>query len=137
MKIVYSYYVMDIMHKGHLLMLRNSKAIAGEDGVLVAGILTDKAAMEKKPQPTLPFEERIDIAAAIKYVDVVVAQDTYSPVQNIKTIRPDVLMENPEHDAAVIAEARDFMHSIGGKVITLPYFPPQSSTKIKLKIKDV
>jgi len=118
-------------------MLRNAKKIAGSDGILVAGILTDEAAMEKKLRPTLSFEERIDIAAAIKYVDVVVAQDTYSPVTNIKTIRPDVLMENPEHDAAVIAEARDFMHSIGGKVVALPYFPPQSSTKIKLKIKDV
>jgi len=128
---------MDILHKGHLLMLRNAKKIAGSDGILVAGILTDEAAMEKKLRPTLSFEERIDIAAAIKYVDVVVAQDTYSPVTNIKTIRPDVLMENPEHDAAVIAEARDFMHSIGGKVVALPYFPPQSSTKIKLKIKDV
>jgi len=137
MKLVYSYYVMDILHKGHLLMLRNAKKIAGSDGILVAGILTDEAAMEKKLRPTLSFEERIDIAAAIKYVDVVVAQDTYSPVTNIKTIRPDVLMENPEHDAAVIAEARDFMHSIGGKVVALPYFPPQSSTKIKLKIKDV
>ena len=137
MKLVYSYYVMDILHKGHLLMLRNAKKIAGSDGILVAGILTDEAAMEKKLRPTLSFEERIDIAAAIKYVDVVVAQDTYSPVTNIKTIRPDVLMENPEHDAAVIAEARDFMRSIGGKVVALPYFPPQSSTKIKLKIKDV
>ena len=117
MKLVYSYYVMDILHKGHLLMLRNAKKIAGSDGILVAGILTDEAAMEKKLRPTLSFEERIDIAAAIKYVDVVVAQDTYSPVTNIKTIRPDVLMENPEHDAAVIAEARDFMHSIGGKVM--------------------
>jgi cytidyltransferase-like protein len=128
---------MDILHKGHLLMLRNAKKIAGSAGILVAGILTDEAAMEKKLRPTLSFEERIDIASAIKYVDVVVAQDTYSPVTNIKTIRPDVLMENPEHDAAVIAEARDFMHSIGGKVVALPYFPPQSSTKIKLKIKDV
>ena len=34
MNIVYSYFVLDIVHRGHLLMLRNSKAIAGPDGRL-------------------------------------------------------------------------------------------------------
>jgi len=56
MKIVYSYYVLDIVHKGHLLMMKNAKAIAGEDGKLIVGILTDEAVMEKKPKPTMPFE---------------------------------------------------------------------------------
>jgi len=73
MKIVYSYYVLDIVHKGHLLMMKNAKAIAGKDGKLIVGILTDEAVMEKKPKPTMPFEERIEIASAIKYVDVAVA----------------------------------------------------------------
>lgn len=135
MKIVYSYYVLDIVHKGHLLMMKNSKAIAGEDGKLIVGILTDEAAMEKKPKPMLSFEERIDLAAAIKYVDVVVSQKTYSPLQNIKDIKPDILMENPYHDKDVIAEAREFMESIGGRVIVLPYYPSQSSTNIKNSLK--
>ena len=41
MIIVYSYYVLDIIHKGHLEMLRNAKAIAGSDGRLIVGILKD------------------------------------------------------------------------------------------------
>lgn len=53
--IVYSYYVLDIVHDGHLEMLENSKAIAGPDGKLIVGILTDEAVMEKKPRPVLPF----------------------------------------------------------------------------------
>ncbi len=48
MKIVYSYVVADLIHIGHLHALENAKAIAGEDGILIAGILTDKATMEKK-----------------------------------------------------------------------------------------
>jgi cytidyltransferase-like protein len=136
MKIVYSYYVLDIVHKGHLLMMKNSKAIAGEDGKLIVGILTDEAAMEKKPKPMLSFEERIDLAAAIKYVDVVVSQKTYSPLQNIKDIKPDILMENPHHDKEAIAEAREYMESIGGRVIVLPYYPAQSSTKIRNSLKS-
>ncbi len=136
MRIVYSYYVLDIVHKGHLLMMKNAKAIAGDDGKLIVGILTDEAVMEKKSRPTLPFEERIELASAIKYVDVAVAQETYSPLPNVKKIRPDVLMESSSHDEGAIEEAREYLESINGKVIVLPYFPSQSSTDIKDKIKE-
>ena len=67
MKIVYSYYVLDLIHKGHLLMMKNCKAIAGKDGRLIVGILTDEAVLEKKPKrPILSLGERIDIASSIK-----------------------------------------------------------------------
>ena len=136
MKLVYSYYVLDIVHKGHLLMMKNAKAIAGDDGKLIVGILTDEAVMEKKERPTLPFEERIELAGAIKYVDIAVAQETYSPLPNVKRIKPDILMESASHDEAAVEEAREYMESINGKVIALPYFPSQSSTGIKDKIKE-
>ena len=136
MRIVYSYYVLDIVHKGHLLMMKNAKAIAGDDGKLIVGILTDEAVMEKKERPTLSFEDRIELAGAIKYVDVAVAQETYSPLPNVMRIKPDILMESTSHDEAAIEEAREYMESINGKVIALPYFPSQSSTGIKDKIKE-
>ena len=134
MKIVYSYYVLDIVHKGHLVMMKNSKSIAGENGKLIVGILTDKAVMEKKPKPVISLEERMDLADAIKHVDVVVAQETYSPLPNIMKIKPDVLMESPSHEEEETEKARKFMESIGGRVIILPYFPSQSSTNIKNSI---
>ena len=136
MKIVYSYYVLDIVHKGHLLMMKNAKAIAGEDGKLIVGILTDEAVMEKKPKPIISFEERIELASAIKYVDVAVAQETYSPLPNIMKIKPDILMESTSHDEEEIEKERKYMESIHGKVIVIPYFPSQSSTEIKNMIKN-
>jgi len=136
MKIVYSYYVLDIVHKGHLLMMKNAKAIAGEDGKLIVGILTDEAVMEKKPKPTMPFEERIELASAIKYVDIAVAQETYSPLPNVMKIKPDILMESTSHDEEEIEKERKFMESIHGKVIVIPYYPSQSSTEIKNMIKN-
>ena len=136
MKLVYSYYVLDIVHKGHLLMMKNAKSIAGNDGKLIVGILTDEAVMEKKSRPTLPFEERIELASAIKYVDVAVAQETYSPLPNVKKIRPDILMESTSHSEEAIEEAREVMESINGKVIVIPYFPSQSTTNIKNSIKE-
>ena len=136
MKLVYSYYVLDIVHKGHLLMMKNSKAIAGEDGKLIVGILTDEAVMEKKPRPILPFEDRMNLASAIEYVDLVVAQETYSPLPNVMRIKPDILMESASHDEEAIEEARKVMESVGGRVIVLPYYPSESSTHIKNEIKN-
>ncbi|MCK4654866.1 MAG: adenylyltransferase/cytidyltransferase family protein [Candidatus Cloacimonetes bacterium] len=135
MKIVYSYYVLDIVHKGHLKMMENAKAIAGEEGKLIVGILTDEAVMEKKTKPILSFDERFDLANAIKYVDLVVAQETYSPLPNVKKIKPDILMESTSHTDEAIEEAQKVMESIGGKVIVIPYFPSQSSSNIKNNIK--
>ena len=135
MKIVYSYYVLDLIHKGHLLMMKNSKALAGKDGKLIVGILTEEAVLEKKPKrPILSFDERIDIAASIKYVDAAVPQDTYSPMPNIKKIRPDILMESGSHSEEETEEARKVMESWGGRVVCMPYYPSQSSTGIKNKI---
>ncbi len=135
MKLVYSYYVLDIVHKGHLKMMENAKAIAGEDGKLIVGILTDEAVMEKKTKPILSFDERCDLANSLKFVDLVVAQETYSPLPNVKKIKPDILMESSSHTDEAIEEAREVMDSIGGKVIVIPYYPAQSSTNIKNNIK--
>ena len=133
--IVYSYYVLDIIHSGHLLMMKNAKTMAGPDGKLIVGILTDKAAMEKKPKPIISFEERMEVASAIRYVDIVVAQDTYSPLPNAMRIKPDILMESTSHTEEAIQEAEAVMKKINGRVVVLPYFPSQSSTAIKNLIK--
>ena len=133
--IVYSYYVLDIIHSGHLLFMKNAKNLAGPDGKLVVGILTDKAAMEKKVKPIISFEERMEVASSIKYVDLVVAQDTYSPLPNVIRIKPDILIESTSHTEEEVQEAEEVMKKINGRVFVLPYFPSQSSTSIKNLIK--
>ncbi len=133
--IVYSYYVLDIIHSGHLLMMKNAKTFAGPNGKLIVGILTNKAAMEKKTKPIISFEERMEVALSIKYVDVVVAQDTYSPLPNVIRIKPDILMESASHTEDAICEAEEVMKKINGRVVVLPYFPSQSSTAIKNLIR--
>ena len=135
MFVVYSYYVMDLLHDGHLEMLRNSKAIAGVDGILIAGILTDEAVMEKKAQPTMSFGQRLRLAQGIKYIDLAVAQTTYSPIPNVLAIRPDVLMESTSHSDEAIEEARRVMGGLGGRVVVIPYYPLESSTAIKERVK--
>jgi cytidyltransferase-like protein len=137
MKIVYSYYVLDIIHKGHLLMMKNSKAMAGKDGKLIVGILTEAAVLEKKANPpVLSLDERIDIAQSIKYVDIAVPQETYSPIPNVKKIKPDVLMESASHSDEDIAVAKKVVESYGGRLVVMPYYPLQCSSNIKKKIKE-
>lgn len=133
-RIVYSYYVLDIVHRGHLLQMQNAKATAGKDGISVVGILTDNAVMEKKKKPILGFDERMLLAQAIKYNDFVVSQETYSPLPNVRNIHPDILMESSSHDEDAINDARRMMKEFGGKVIITPYYPMVSSAKIKKKI---
>lgn len=135
MRLVYSYYVLDVIHDGHLEMLLNSKAIAGENGKLIVGILTDEAVMEKKPRPTLSFRQRFRLARAIECIDLVVAQETYSPMANVLRIQPDILMESTSHDTEAIEEARKVVSGWGGEVIVIPYYPGESSTGIKERIR--
>ena len=110
--------------------------VSSKDGKLVVGILTDEAVMEKKPRPVLSFSERMELASAIKYVDLVVPQEVYSPIPNVLKIRPDILMESASHTDEAIEEARKIMDKLGGRLITMPYYPAQSSSNIKSTIKE-
>ena len=138
MNIVYAYFVLDIVHRGHLMMLKNSKAIAGPEGRLIVGIVSDEAVLEKKGKvPILDFSERLELANSIQYVDLVVGQKNYTPYENVKNIAPNILMESESHDEVQINKGRELMKELGGRVIVMPYFHNQSSTLIKSKISIV
>ena len=125
MIIVYAYVVGDILHKGHIEHLKNCKALGDK---LIVGVLTDKAVMEKKPKSVMGFDERFDLIRSLKWVDVVVPQHTYSPLDNVRALKPDILVEATDHKKRL---ANEFMRSIGGRVLAMPYYPDHSSTKVK------
>jgi len=136
MKKVYSYYVMDLLHDGHLEMLRNCRAVADSlNGILIVGILTDEAVMEKKPKPIMSFGERYRLARSVDLIDVVVTQETYSPLPNAEKLKVDVLMESGSHTDEAIDEGRKLLRSWGGAVVVVPYYPLESSTGIKNRIR--
>ena len=117
------------------MMLKNAKAIAGPDGRLIIGIVSDEAVLAKKGKaPILDFSERLELANAIEFVDLVVGQQEYTPFTNVRNIAPNILKESESHDNAQIEEGRKLMAELGGSVIVLPYFQGQSSTSIKTKI---
>ena len=132
MKIVYTYIVGDILHKGHLQYLKSARALGDK---LIVGVLTDKAVMEKKSRPIIGFQERFDIVDGLESTNLVVAQNTYSPKKNLWSIRPDVLVESSSHSEEDIEHHRKIMELFKGRIVVLPYFPGSSSTKIKEKIR--
>jgi len=129
-KIVYSYVVADLLHVGHLHFLEKAKK---EGDYLIVGVLTDEATMEKKLKPIISFSERWALINALACVDEAIAQETYSPLANVNAIKPGILIESDSHQEQ---PANEFVESYCGKVVVLPYFDDQSSTKIKQKIYE-
>lgn len=123
----YCYVVCDILHEGHVEYFRLSKKYCD---VLICGVLTDKATMEKKPQPIMSYKKRAKVVAAIRYVDKVVMQKEYSPLKNCEWHEPDILFESLTHKEF---PANHFMYNGNKKVIFTGLFRGQSSTKIKEK----
>ena len=125
MIIGYAYVVGDILHRGHILHLKNCKALCDR---LIVGVLSDEAVMEKKPKPVLSLEERMLLVESLKFVDCVVMQDEYSPTANCRLMHPDILFESDSHD--------EWGNNYDRKIIAMPYYKKQSSTKIKKEIKS-
>ena len=121
----YAYVVADLFHVGHLIHLQNCKRMCD---ILIVGVLTDQATMEKKSEPIMAFEERLLIISALDCVDAAVTQETYSPKDNVDGIRPDILFESTSHSDPCVNPF--------GRTIGMPYYPEQSSTKIKGKILE-
>lgn len=131
MIIGYAYICGDILHKGHLLHLRNCSKLCD---TLFVGVLSERAVCENKPSPIMSLSERIDIISSLEFVTCAVCQDQYSPLENCKAIKPDILFESTSHKDML---ANNFMKSIGARVIVMPYYSEESSTNIKRRINEV
>jgi bifunctional ADP-heptose synthase (sugar kinase/adenylyltransferase) len=101
---------------------------------LIVGVLTDEATIERKPTPIMGFRERYRLVSALKVVDMAVIQHEYPPHKNAKQIKPDILFESTSHDSKLIAHSKSLIESLGGRLVVMPYYEEQSSTKIKEKI---
>lgn len=91
--IVYNGATMDLLHSGHLYVVRQMRALAGPHGKVVIGLNTDEFVRAfKGHQPVQSLDERMEIVGALRDVDSVVVNwggADSKPV--LETVRPDII----------------------------------------------
>jgi choline-phosphate cytidylyltransferase/glycerol-3-phosphate cytidylyltransferase len=73
MLVGYTTGVYDLFHVGHVNMLRNAKSMCDR---LIVGVTVDELVAYKNKSSVIPFDERIEIVRACRYVDLAVPQET-------------------------------------------------------------
>mgnify|MGYP001557953526 CR=1 FL=1 len=92
-KIGFSCGVLDLLHPGHLLMLKECRA---QCDYLVVGLQENARPGKEKPVET--FEERMIRLQGCKYVDKILTYDTEGDLYNLlKELKPDVRFLGADH----------------------------------------
>lgn len=94
MIIGYTTGVFDMFHIGHLNILRRAKE---KCDYLIVGVSSDACVESyKHKKPVIPYEQRVAIVEAIKYVDEVVPQETMDKLAFLKERHFDVMFHGDE-----------------------------------------
>lgn len=134
-KIGYVPGVFDLFHLGHLNLLRNSKEHCE---YLIAGVLIDELVeCFKGSSPYIPFEERMAIVGAIRYVDEVVAVDFHNTdkLTAWELYHYDCHFSGNDHgEEEDWIEAKRQLQAVGADMVYFQYTMSTSSTQIKALI---
>ena len=126
-KIVFTNGCYDILHPGHVDLLRRARALGD---LLVLGINTDASVRrlgKGGDRPINPYEVRAFVLAHLESVDFVTSFDEDTPVNLIRAIRPDVLVKGGDWAPEKIA-GREIVQAYGGEVVSLPLLEGYSTT---------
>ena len=127
-KVVFTNGCFDILHAGHIDLLRRAQALGD---TLVVAINTDASVVRMKGpgRPIIPEAERAELLGGLEMVDFVCSFDEDTPLAAILKLHPDVLVKGADWGLdAIIGRAE--VESWGGKVIALPLVDGQSTTDI-------
>lgn len=128
--------VYDMFHIGHLNVIRKAKE---QCDYLIVGISTDELTeKEKHKTPVIPYEERIAIVSALKYVDQVVPQSDIDKVAAWKRYHFNKLFVGSDWEGTPRWKVyEEEFRPLGVSIIYLPYTDGISSTKLTSVIKDI
>ena len=136
-KIVYVGMSADLIHHGHLNIIRNAKKY----GSVIIGLLTDKAIASYKRLPALTFSQRKHILEHIKGVDKVIPQETLDYVPNLRKIKPDYVLHGDDWRKGIQKKTREKVINIlkewDGKLIEIKYTPAISSTRLHNYLNEI
>ena len=134
-KIVFTNGCFDILHAGHIKLLKKAKELGD---VLIVGINRDKSIkkIKGKSRPIMDEKQRIEIISAIEFVDYVVPFGDTTPEKLIKIIKPDIIVKGGDYKKDEVI-GKDIVEKYGGKVYIFPLVKNISTTKIINKIKKM
>ena len=126
--------VFDLFHVGHLRLIRRAKERCD---YLRVGVLSDELVTKfKNKLPVIPLSERMEILAAIRDVDEVVAiEDDPSRLLEWDRRPFDCFFSGDDYRGNAYWEwEREELRKRGSDIVFFPYTKEQSTTKIREKI---
>ena len=126
-KIGYTTGVFDMFHIGHLNILRRAKE---QCDYLIVGVSTDELVMDYKNKcPIIPFEQRIEIVSAIKYVDKVVPQISMDKLAAYDELKFNAVFHGDDwKNSKMYDELEKAFNELGVDMVFLPHTDGISST---------
>jgi D-beta-D-heptose 7-phosphate kinase/D-beta-D-heptose 1-phosphate adenosyltransferase len=123
MTVVFTNGCFDVLHRGHLEYLKQSKGLGD---TLVVGLNSD-ASVRRLKGPTRPVNNETDrflLLRALRFVDQVVLFDEDTPYELIKKVRPDIITKGGDYKPETVI-GNDL-----AKVVILTYLDGYSTTRI-------
>lgn len=125
MKAVITYGTYDLLHYGHINLLRRAKALGDK---LIVALSTDEFNWNKKHKKCyFQYERRKQMLEAIRYVDLVIPEESWEQkATDIRKYGIDVFVMGDDWQGKF-----DFLEQEGCEVVYLPRTPDVSTTQIK------
>jgi D-beta-D-heptose 7-phosphate kinase/D-beta-D-heptose 1-phosphate adenosyltransferase len=125
-RIVFTNGCFDILHVGHITLLEQCREFGDK---VVIGVNSD-ASIKQLKGPTRPVvgeKERARVLAALGSTDAVIIFDQETPLELIRSLRPDVLVKGGDYTTSTIVGAEDIT-TWGGRVEIVPTVNDMSTT---------
>lgn len=130
MKRVITYGTFDLLHYGHINLLRRAKALGD---YLVVAISTDEFNWnEKQKKCYFTYEQRKALVEAVRYVDLVIPEESWEQKKtDVHEYHIDTFVIGDDWKGKF-----DFLKDEGCEVVYLPRTPEISTTQIKYDLND-
>jgi D-beta-D-heptose 7-phosphate kinase/D-beta-D-heptose 1-phosphate adenosyltransferase len=135
-KIVFTNGVFDLIHAGHIDLLEFAKS-SGD--YLIVGINDDTSVKRLKgnDRPVYPLAERMEVLAAIMYVDFIVPFSEATPLELINSLlRVDILVKGGDYKPHEVVGKKE-VEAAGGKLLLFDFRSQSSTTALITKLKNL
>lgn len=133
MQIVYIPGVWDLLHVGHLIVLKNARALGDR---LIVGVPSDPVVMQDKGSlPIVSCPDRITMLESLSCVDLAIPYYTLEFLTHLNMVRPDILIVGETWGNKLRhTQAEEWTSANNCRVIKLPYHRDESTTGIKQRV---